>query len=578
MSSKDQSNDKKQSESTESGAEDGDRLTLKQLASTMLEPETLEQLRRAEQLTGIQPPPNQGNLPQPQVDPSQYNTNPQRLPGGGFPVPRQHSVLEGALSGSNPVVADPNAHGKPAADQRAQTEPTSPAPASHNPAPASHNSFPPQHNPSPLVNSPAPSAPGSAQIQNQNFAPGTWPAQPVQPAQLAQPAQSTKAYNSGAAMPNSSGRPRKGITRTAIDMIVSFGNSLTGKQSMGDSEYTKVKPTLPTESEADGSVYGQHQSSQSISDAHDQNVPHEPHERVPKTLLDVSVLDQITLTSNAKKALQAAEDAKARALEPVKQFVPVEADRRTSKCPFKWEEEDSKDKFRHCDRCQKQVYNFADMERPQAEALIFTRENITGPTLYQRPDGKFMTSDCPLATQALSKTIYVIIAALVALGCLIMLVTLSINSSKPVTSGTSEGSQATGNADQSSPPTAHKRRNRTGSSSADGSDNPNSSTGSNSNGSASGAPSTSTQQSQGALGASNGGYGPSNDSSQSTWQWEYDKSQQNSTPAPPVQSTAPTAKTKSTADDNMSDAQKAELERLRQNLRLQGTPAEGLDR
>lgn len=575
MSSKDQSNDKKQSESNESGAEDVDRLTLKQLASTMLEPETLEQLRRAEQLTGIQPPPNPSNLPLPQVDPSQFNTNPQRLPGGGFPVPRQHSVLEGALSGPNPIIADPNANSKPTADQRAQTEPPPPAPASHNPSS-------PQHNPSPAVSSPASSAPGSAQIQNQNSAPGPSPTQPVQPAQPTQP---ERTYNSGAAMPNSSGRPRKGITRTAIDMIVSFGNSLTGKQSMGDSEYTKVKPTLPTESEPDSTVYGQHQSSQSSSssdvhssDVHDQNVPHELHERVPKTLLDVSVLDQITLTSNAKKALQAAEDAKARALEPVKQFVPIEADRRTSKCPFKWEEEDSKDKFRHCDRCQKQVYNFADMERPQAESLIFTRENITEPTLYQRPDGKFMTSDCPLATQALSKTIYVIVAALVALGCLIMLVTLSINSSKPVTSGTSESSEATGSANQSSSPTAHKRHNRTANSSTDSSGSPNSSAGSNSNGSTSTSPNTSPQQSPGTSGASNGGYGPSNDSGQSTWQWEYDKSQQNSTPSAPVQSTPPAAKSRSTADDNMTDAQKAELERLRQNLRLQGTPAEGLDR
>jgi hypothetical protein len=663
VTGKDPSHDKKQSGEDDSGLEDADRLTLKQLASTMLEPETLEQLRRAEQLTGIQPPPNQSNLPQPSIDQSQFTTNPQRLPGGGFQIPRKHSVLDGSLSGANPVIVEPNAQNRLGAGQKAppinsagnqqSIQNQSYNQSTHPPAAAKPNSVsqsPPAYNPGPALNQGSPPA-NIAPPPNQSFAPTAPPNSnanaPAQPnayghhnaaPQNAPP--QPQGYNAGVPVAPHSGRPRKGITRTAIDMIVSFGSSLTGKQAMGDAEYSKMKPSVPAPPDpySTGS-YGQHQSAQHQSmqqhggqqqglnhssvpqsnassysaqtqneytqspqqyqqdphlqyqenpqqyqqgaqpqqpdsqqyqqdlqhqSFHDQT--HEPHERVPKTLLDVSVLDQITLSNSAKKVLQAAEDAKLRALEPVKQFVPVEASKRVSSCPFKWADEDSKDKFRYCDRCQKQIYNFKDMELPQAEALIFSRENVTAPVLYKRPDGKFMTSACPSAAQARSKVLFYVVAALVVIGCVFFLVSLSLNSAKPTAPGANGGSSATSGS-QTPGGSSDGRRRRKDSSSGDFSD----STGS--GGTSSSGGSTSAPSASPGAGASNGGYGPSTDSNQGTWQWEYDKSQQSaarSTPPPaPVR--------KSSADENMTDAQKAELDRLRNSLRLQGTPAEKLD-
>jgi hypothetical protein len=96
-----------------------------------------------------------------------------------------------------------------------------------------------------------------------------------------------------------------------------------------------------------------------------------------------------------RKVEVAAEEAKIRASLPGVEFHPVDSKKLAQRCAWKWEDE-SNDRFRYCQTCRSQVYNFEGLELEQAEALILIRENKRNPTLYKRPDGKFMTQDCPV--------------------------------------------------------------------------------------------------------------------------------------------------------------------------------------
>jgi hypothetical protein len=68
-------------------------------------------------------------------------------------------------------------------------------------------------------------------------------------------------------------------------------------------------------------------------------------------------------------------------------------------CQWQWEDDGFNDPFRYCGLCKQVVYNFDDVDKPEAMALIYQRENQEKPHLFRRTDGKFMTADCPIAVQ-----------------------------------------------------------------------------------------------------------------------------------------------------------------------------------
>jgi hypothetical protein len=117
---------------------------------------------------------------------------------------------------------------------------------------------------------------------------------------------------------------------------------------------------------------------------------------VAKTMLDHSLLFDALAKSSAKKEQKAAEIAIQKTREPVKPFIAITDYKKASACPWVWDEQDSKERFRYCGQCQASIYNFDGMELPEAEALIFKRENREKAPLFKRADGKFMTSDCPV--------------------------------------------------------------------------------------------------------------------------------------------------------------------------------------
>ena len=67
-----------------------------------------------------------------------------------------------------------------------------------------------------------------------------------------------------------------------------------------------------------------------------------------------------------------------------------------SPCTAPWEEMHGNDQVRFCGKCQKNVYNFAEMTRGEVEELIREKEGKLCGRIYRRQDGTLLTSDCPV--------------------------------------------------------------------------------------------------------------------------------------------------------------------------------------
>jgi len=117
---------------------------------------------------------------------------------------------------------------------------------------------------------------------------------------------------------------------------------------------------------------------------------------VAKTMLDHSILWDTVSKFEAKMEVKVAEQIAERASEPVKLLVPIECKKQAMLCSFKWDDADTKERFRYCSLCKTAVYNFNGLELPEAEELIYQRENKRNATLFKRADGKFMTVNCPV--------------------------------------------------------------------------------------------------------------------------------------------------------------------------------------
>jgi len=66
-----------------------------------------------------------------------------------------------------------------------------------------------------------------------------------------------------------------------------------------------------------------------------------------------------------------------------------------SPCPASWDRMKGDEQVRHCDQCERHVYNLSEMSAAQAVALIQEKEGRLCVRLYRRADGSVMTADCP---------------------------------------------------------------------------------------------------------------------------------------------------------------------------------------
>jgi hypothetical protein len=99
-----------------------------------------------------------------------------------------------------------------------------------------------------------------------------------------------------------------------------------------------------------------------------------------------------------------------------------------SPCPMSWDAMTGDERARHCNQCEKHVYNISEMTRDEAEQLIIEKEGRLCLRLHRRHDGKVMTADCPvglrrkiknrlkLVTAAFVATLTLIFGTIVGIG------------------------------------------------------------------------------------------------------------------------------------------------------------------
>jgi hypothetical protein len=206
----------------------------------------------------------------------------------------------------------------------------------------------------------------------------------------------------------------KKISKTMLDLNIEGLESL--QADVTPAELIATDATVPSQLAA---------SERAQLDAPDQKAaPEKPkikskpvrEQYTARTMLDHNMLFNAVSESHQKKELEVAARLEEMAKEPPKpKPIPVKADRPASPCAWQWEETDAKEKYRYCAKCQTPVYNFAGMEKTEAEALIFNRENRDKFTLYSRPDGKFMTTDCPLQAKRKKDLIMLFVCAIALL-------------------------------------------------------------------------------------------------------------------------------------------------------------------
>jgi hypothetical protein len=72
-----------------------------------------------------------------------------------------------------------------------------------------------------------------------------------------------------------------------------------------------------------------------------------------------------------------------------------------SPCKVNWDDMKGDNRSRHCEQCNLNVYNFADLTRAEISDLIAEKEGRVCARLYRRADGNIITADCPVGLRRL---------------------------------------------------------------------------------------------------------------------------------------------------------------------------------
>ena len=82
-------------------------------------------------------------------------------------------------------------------------------------------------------------------------------------------------------------------------------------------------------------------------------------------------------------------------------------------CPMSWDEMEGNDAVRFCSKCSLNVYNIAQMNRAEAEALVNETEGRVCLRLFRRSDGTIITRDCPVGRRTLKRQVLTLVSAVV---------------------------------------------------------------------------------------------------------------------------------------------------------------------
>ena len=85
-------------------------------------------------------------------------------------------------------------------------------------------------------------------------------------------------------------------------------------------------------------------------------------------------------------------------------------------CPMDWDRMDGDERRRFCSRCEKHVFNLAEMTEQEVLQLIGDGDRAVCARIFRRPDGTVVTSQCPIpGTKATGRRCQFSIATLVTL-------------------------------------------------------------------------------------------------------------------------------------------------------------------
>lgn len=154
---------------------------------------------------------------------------------------------------------------------------------------------------------------------------------------------------------------------------------------------------------------------------------------VAKTLLDHNA---ILKAQALRQKARVEQEISLRQQQPVKIVEPIKARNEVRSCPFSWAEDSSTERFKHCSKCQSTIYNLDGMEFSEAENLIFKRENRKKFVLFKRPDGKFMTSDCPVEQKRKQQIVGIVAICICVIACIAGFLILMPPSTPSVNSNT----------------------------------------------------------------------------------------------------------------------------------------------
>lgn len=146
---------------------------------------------------------------------------------------------------------------------------------------------------------------------------------------------------------------------------------------------------------------------------------------VLKTFLDLDACRQVAYTMASEKEARLKEELESRPVEPAKPFVPINNYKQSLPCSSMWDKLQGTERVRFCSKCSLQVYDFSKVELPEAEEIIFQKEGKRQFVLFKRPDGKFLTANCPVAVKNQYMMMTGIAVGVLVVGGLIILMALN---------------------------------------------------------------------------------------------------------------------------------------------------------
>jgi len=116
-------------------------------------------------------------------------------------------------------------------------------------------------------------------------------------------------------------------------------------------------------------------------------------------------------TRELEDATRLLQEARVQAKLPILDNIRV-----ASPCTADWSAMTGDERARHCNECDKQVFNLSEMTRAEAEALILEKHGELCARYYRRHDGTIITSDCRIGVVAGRKRKLIAAGALALLG------------------------------------------------------------------------------------------------------------------------------------------------------------------